>query len=321
MKHHLPPLDSLKAFESAARHLSFSVAADELCISKGAISYQIRKLEEQVECALFKRTVRQVYLTDAGQALLQTTKSMFQELEGTLHRLHGESGQTSVSIAATTYVAARWLSPRISAFNELHPDIAVSLLHSVNSADFKLSDVDMAIQWGPCPGVLETGIPETGKPEAGKPGTAKDKRNVLEEIPMPLFPVVAPALLQKHAMDTCNNIATTSILEGPLSKVPLLCEDRQLDLWNEWFVAALPESHQSLPNPRRVISDANVRVQAAIDGQGFILADELMVSELNSGLLIQPFSQSLEGYGYSLKASSSRILSNNAKILNGWFCK
>jgi len=98
MKHHLPPLDALKAFESAARHLSFTLAAEELCISKGAISYQIRKLEEVLQCSLFKRSVRQVYLTDAGQRLLHTTRKLFDELDDTLQRLHGENAQAGVSV-------------------------------------------------------------------------------------------------------------------------------------------------------------------------------------------------------------------------------
>ena len=72
MKHHLPSLDALKVFESAARQLSFSLAARELCITKGAVSYQIRKLEEDLDCALFRRSVRQVFLTHSGQQLLQT---------------------------------------------------------------------------------------------------------------------------------------------------------------------------------------------------------------------------------------------------------
>jgi len=79
MKHPLPSLDALKVFESAARQLSFSEAARELCITKGAVSYQIRRLEEALDCALFQRTVRQVYLTRAGQQLLQTTQRNFSE--------------------------------------------------------------------------------------------------------------------------------------------------------------------------------------------------------------------------------------------------
>jgi len=301
MKHHLPPLDSLKAFEAAARHLSFSLAADELCISKGAMSYQIRKLEEQVKCSLFKRSVRQVYLTDAGQALLQTTKHMFDELDQTLQGLHGESRQTGVSIATTTYVAARWLSPRISEFNECHPDIAVQLLHSINSAEFKLADVDMAIQWGP--------------------GNEKSDRNQLYQIPMELFPVITPKLMQKLGLSSTESLDAHAILQSPLNSVPLLCEERHLDLWDEWTAMALPSLKTELPNPKRVITDANVRVQAAIDGQGFILADRLMKNEIENGLLIQPFKECLDGYGYSVKSSSTRIFSNHANILKNWFSK
>lgn len=299
MKHALPPLDSLKAFESAARHLSFSMAADELCISKGAMSYQIRKLEEQVQCALFKRSVRQVYLTDAGQALLQTTKTMFQELDETLSRLHGESHQAGASIASTTYVAARWLSPRISTFNDCHPNIPIKLLHSINAEDYKLADVDVAIQWGPC--------------------NRKPDRSQLHEMPMPLFPALAPAIMSKYAIETTNQIDISAILKGPLSNVPLLCEERNQDLWNEWIASACPMADSKLTNPRRTISDANVRVQAAIDGQGIILADGLMDNEINNGLLIQPFAECLHGYGYAIKSSTSRMLSTNSKVLKAWF--
>lgn len=301
MKHHLPPLDSLKAFEAAARHLSFSMAAKELCISKGAMSYQIRKLEEHVQCALFKRTVRQVYLTDAGQELLLTAKHMFEELDRTLQSLYGESRQTGVSIATTTYVAARWLSPRISEFNECNPDIAIKLLHSTNSTDYKLNDIDMAIEWGPC--------------------NEKLARNQLHQIPMDLFPVTTPRLLEKLGISIAAPLDVGSILESPLSTVPLLCEERHLDFWDEWTAIALPNRETKLPNPRRIIADANVRVQAAIDGQGFILADSLMNNEIDNGLLVQPFNECLQGYGYSLKSSSTRIFSSQAKILKNWFSK
>ena len=87
MKHHLPSLDALKAFESAARHLSFSLAAQELCITKGAVSYQVRKLGESLDCALFRRAVRQVYLTDAGQQLLQTSQKIFDALTRTFEQI------------------------------------------------------------------------------------------------------------------------------------------------------------------------------------------------------------------------------------------
>jgi DNA-binding transcriptional LysR family regulator len=137
MKHALPSLDSLKAFESAARQLSFSLAAEELCISKGAISYQIRKLEESVDCALFKRSVRQVYLTDAGQKLFHTTRRLFDDLKQTFDQLAPTDADHDVIIAATTYVALRWLSSRIARFNERHPNVSIVLQHSVHEKGFK----------------------------------------------------------------------------------------------------------------------------------------------------------------------------------------
>jgi DNA-binding transcriptional LysR family regulator len=298
MKHILPPLDSLKAFESAARHLSFSLAADELCITKGAVSYQIRKLEEQLQCRLFKRAVRQVYLTDAGQTLHHTTQRLFQELSDTLSQLTGENQQAGVSIAATTYVAARWLSSRIGQFNERYPDIAIYLHHSVNSADFKLGEVDLAIRWGPC----------------------KDRvdRNRFGEIPMAMFPAASPLMLERYGVNTAKLFTATQLLEAPFNQMTLLCEDRPQDTWQEWFDASAPESVR-LENPRRVISDANVRVQAAVDGQGLILSDELMRNELNNGLLATPFLEVLEGYGYALMCSPTQILGGNAQLVKEWF--
>lgn len=301
MKHPLPPLDGLKAFESAARQLSFSLAADELCITKGAISYQIRKLEQHLQCALFKRSIRQVYLTDAGQILLQTTQTLFGDLGETLERLQGERRHSGVTVAATTYVAARWLSRHISAFNEQHSDITVLLQHSVNSADFKLTEVDLAIRWGPC--------------------KATPQRNSMGEIPMPLYPVVSPALLQRQNINITTQIPAMNIVEDPFARLPLLCEDRQQDLWQEWIDSSCQDHNTPLPpltNPRRVISDANVRVQAAIDGQGLILADELMINEINNGLLMSPFTDKLHGYGYALLCSASRIISDDAMALKNW---
>lgn len=293
MKHHLPRLDGLKVFEAAARHLSFSLASDELCMTKSAVSYQIRKLEEQIQCPLFNRSIRQVYLTEAGQQLFKTTQHLFKELEGTLLRLQDDNQQAAISIGATTYVAARWLSPRIARFSEQHPDVAIQLRHSVNAADFKLKDVDLAIRWCRC-----------------------DKRkdpNRLREIPMPLFPVGSPALLKRMGMTT-SMPATGQIRQAPLNQLPLLTEHRTQDLWQEWFSCA----GFHLANPQRLISDANVRVQAAIDGQGLILADALMQAELDGQLLIPPFQQQLNGYGYALMQTPGRIINQKTQALTDW---
>lgn len=299
MKHSLPSLDSLKVFESAARHLSFSIAANELCVTKGAVSYQIRKLEDELQSSLFKRSVRQVYLTDTGQALYLTTKKIFEELEYSLSRIQEVKQEVSVSIASTTYVAARWLSQRISRFNDQYPSINILLQHSVNSIDFKLDDVDLAILWGPCNERLDG--------------------NCFAEIPMSLFPVISPKLLTNNTLIQVAEINLDTMIEAPLCNIPLLCEYGKQDLWQEWYNENNTGSTPiKLSNPRRVISDANVRVQAAVDGQGLILADDLMLNELNNGLLVAPFKEKLAGYGYAFYSSPKRIYSDNALKLKHW---
>ena len=290
MKHALPGLDALKVFESAARQLSFSEAARELCITKGAVSYQIRRLEETLDCALFQRSVRQVYLTPAGQQLLQTTQRCFAEFTATLQQIKPGDKAHDVMIGATTYVALRWLSPRIAGFNQSNPDTSVLLQHAVNSESFRIQDVDFAIRW--C------------RMEGRRP----------LELAMPLFPVCSPRLLASIDY-TPGSLAAADMTEAPLNSIPLLCEeDRVLDLWQAWY----GRQAQPMSNPRRIIADANVRTQAAVDGQGWTLADALMQRELDAGDLVAPFAQQLDGYGYALVSSPARYVNRKARQLRDW---
>ena len=295
MKHPLPPLDALKVFESAARQLSFSQAARELCITKGAVSYQIRRLEESLDCALFRRSVRQVYLTNAGQQLLQTTQRLFAQLTSTLHTIMPGDSAHDVLIGATTYVALRWLSPRIAGFSERNPEISILLQHSVNAEDFNAEEVDFAIRWCQLDG-------------------KKNRQSVLD-LPMPLFPVCSPRLLERHT-DSPSNVKheVTELSGSPFGSTPLLCEDRSLDLWQAWY----GQQDRPLVNARRIIADANVRTQAAIDGQGWTMADGLMQRELAVGDLVAPFHHQLEGYGYAIQTSTGRYVSQNALELRQW---
>ena len=292
MKHPLPPLDRLKVFESAARHLSFSTAADELCLSKGAVSYQIRKLEEHIGCQLFRREVRQVLLTDAGQLLQQRTRRCFDDLTDTLTALDRRQ-HTELVIAATTYVAARWLSRRLAQFTAAYPDIALRFHHNVDSPSFSLRDCDLAVTWGPC---------QSGD-NAGESGIDLRSGNLvsetLRELPMPLIAVASPALLARAGWSDTSKLTVADLQRSPWRDTVLLSEERPEDLWPIW-------AGHDLSQTRRVIGDANVRVQAAIDGHGWILADDLMLPELQSGQLVSPFNHSLVGYGYRLQQSPTR---------------
>ena len=295
MKHHLPSLDALKVFESAARQLSFTLAAQELCITKGAVSYQIKKLEESLDCALFKRSIRQVFLTNAGQQLLLTTQQLFAGLTQTLGQIKSVDSNYDVHVGVSTYVAMRWLSPRIARFSEQYPDVSVVLRHSVNSEDFNLRDVDIAIRWGICDG--------------------KTEHSRLLEMPMPLYPVCSPGLLQRFDIQCqSGNIDRQKMNEAPFNSVPLLCEDRKMDLWQAWY----ENEGEPMSNPRRIVADANVRTQAAIDGQGWTMADALMQPEIDRGELVAPFRHCLEGYGYALLVAPGQHINKKVKNLSEW---
>ncbi len=283
MKHSLPPLDSLKVFESAARLLSFTKASKELCITKGAVSYQIKQLEQQVGVALFRRSTRQIFLTNAGQTLSQTVRDVFDQMGATIQRIHA-SKLHDVTIAATTYVAARWLSPRVAKFLEQHPDISVRFEHRVNDSDFQLEQADLTLIWGDCQQPLG--------------------QNTIARLPMQLFPVANPEQAKRLKTDP-----------GWRHEITLLTENRSQDLWLEWF------GQTTLANPRHIIEDANVRVQAAINGQGMMLADQMMHNELDNGQLIPPFENGLTDYGYLLKKSFSNDVNPAVSKMLEWLIR
>ena len=132
---------------------------------------------------------------------------------------------------------------------------------------------------------------------------------------MSLFPVCSPDLLERHGfIAEKQKLSRSDLSSTSLNSIPLLCEDRALDLWQSWY----DEQSQVLDNPRRTIADANVRTQAAVDGQGWTMADNLMQIELESGALVAPFRHQLQGYGYAIESSPGRFLSQNANDLRQW---
>jgi len=130
---------------------------------------------------------------------------------------------------------------------------------------------------------------------------------------MPLFPVCSPRLLEFAGCGDAG-LRVTDISQAELASTAMLCEDRSLDLWQAWY----GKQPQPLVNPRRVIADANVRTQAAIDGQGWTMADALMQRELDAGDLVAPFTHQLDGFGYAIQTSQSRYVSRKAQELRSW---
>ena len=144
----LPPLNALRTFEAAARHLSFTKAADELFVTQAAVSHQIRTLEEHLGTALFRRMNRSLMLTDEGQALLPAVREAFDLLSAGVRRVQDLCCGGVLTISTTPSIAASWLAGRIARFQALHPEVELQLSATARLVDFAREDVDCGIRHG-----------------------------------------------------------------------------------------------------------------------------------------------------------------------------
>ena len=144
----LPPLNAIRAFEAAARHLSITLAADELSVTPGAISRQIRQLEDLLGLALFKRGHRQISLTRPGSDYYRAVSKAIEIVREATQRLNRRAQRKQLKGRAYTTFAMRWLIPRLSGFHAAHPEIEVLLTASLEDVDFKKEDIDGAIRLG-----------------------------------------------------------------------------------------------------------------------------------------------------------------------------
>ena len=144
----LPPLNALRAFETAARHMNFSRAAEELSVTPGAVSQQIQNLEDYVGAALFKRTPKGLLLTDAAQMALPALREAFDRLAEAASMLTAAVDGRRVTVSAAPSFAAKWLVPRLGDFEARHPEVDVWLSAGMELVDFANGEVDVAIRYG-----------------------------------------------------------------------------------------------------------------------------------------------------------------------------
>ena len=144
----LPPLNALRAFEAAARHLNFSRAADELSVTPGAVSQQIQNLEEYVGAALFKRTPKGLLLTDAAQTALPALREAFDRLAEAASLLTAAVDGRRLTVSVAPSFAAKWLVPRLGLFEAAHPQVDVWLSADMEVVDFASGEIDLAIRYG-----------------------------------------------------------------------------------------------------------------------------------------------------------------------------
>ena len=277
--------DSLRVFAIVARHRSFSAAADVLNRTKGAVSYQIKQLEEALGFSLFERQPRGITLTSEGMELLGVAQSAFETVEQKISTLQRQENQ-ALTIGMSTYFASRWLSSRLMQFMSSHPDIRLRVQPMVDLLDLKGEGIDLAIRWG-----------------------RGEWRDMLIEpfLPCPAWPT--------------GNAAAAALVaelgaEAAFRRLTLLRDRRDSNAWSEWFDAAsLTYEGES---DTLIIPDPNVRVQAVIDGQGVALNDALLQPEIDAGQLFRLSETALDDYGYYLAYPPEALENRNVLDFIAW---
>jgi LysR family glycine cleavage system transcriptional activator len=261
MTRRLPSLNALRAFEVAARHLSFTRAAEELHVTAAAISQQIRTLESQLNTRLFVRENNALSLTPVGESYLPGVRESFDRLMiATDEVVSGRVGTLRVAVPQT--FGAKWLVPRLYRFCKLHPDIHVQVM-ATSVADFSSGDVDVAIDCG-----------------RGKFAGMHVERFITDEV----SPVCSPALLEgPHPLQSVDDLIHHTLLHDKSAAHDPSCPD-----WGRWLVAAGATHIESSRGP--TFSPAIMVLQAAIDGHGVALGKSVLVEyDIAAGRLVRPF--------------------------------
>ena len=256
----LPSLNGLRAFEAAARHLSFTVAASELHVTQTAISHQIRRLEQELGIRLFVRQNRALALTPEARDYLPGVRAAFNDLRLATDRLLRKDDDHVLTISTLASLAAKWLLPRLSSFQEAHPGIDVRITTSTALVDFRAGDVDAAIRYG----------------RGHWPGLRADWLMADQ-----LFPVCSPALLTGNRPLRCPEDLRDHVL--------LHTSNIYTDDWRLWLTAAgLPANLST--HPGITFDLILMTVQAAIDGIGVAMGRTSYVeADVAKGRLVVPF--------------------------------
>lgn len=267
MPRRLPPLNALRAFEAAARHLSFTKAAAELHVTPAAIGQQVRLLEEHVGRPLFRRLHRALILTEAGQASLPGLRESFDRIAETFERLDrvGNEGVLTVSVAPS--FAAKWLVPRLDRFQSLCPEIDVHISASMDVVDFVRDEVDGAIRYG-----------------RGRYDGLFVERVLGETV----VPVCSPQLLaSEHPIKAPGDLRHHTLLHDGSPDNDPSCPD-----WRMWLRASGVMDVDASRGLR--FNQSSLVIEAAVSGRGVALAKRTLASaDLKEGRLVCPFERTL----------------------------
>ena len=267
MNRRLPPLNALRAFEAAARHLSISKAAAELSVTPAAVSHHVKALEEVLGIQLFHRLNRALMLTDAGQLFVPGLRDGFERLTQAVETVAAQREGGALTVSTGPSFAAKWLVPRLDRFRAAHPDTDLRIDATDRAVDFARENADIAIRYG-----------------AGDyPGLRAER--LFTDV---AFPVCSPGLCEgppplRTPADLCRHT---------LLHVDWATQPDTAPSWHMWLLAAGVTDIDASRGPR--FSDDSMAVQAAIQGQGVALTSAVLVADdLAASRLCRPFDLSL----------------------------
>ena len=276
------PLNAMRAFESAARHLSFTRAGRELHVTQNAVSAQVKNLEARLGVTLFRRLPRGLALTDEGQALLPLLSESFERMQAVLEQFEGGLHRQVLTVAAVGTFAVGWLLPRLAAFERDHPAIDLRLLTNNNRVDLAAEGLDYAIRFGD--GAWH----------------ATDALPLLE----PLFTPLCTAATARR-LRSASDLARETLLRS-----------YRADEWTRWFAAARAKP----PLLRGAIFDSSITMaEAAAQGAGVALLPAALFGDaLRNERLVQPLPDGVTLGRYWLTRLKSRPLSASMRVFADW---
>lgn len=278
------PLNALRAFEASARHLSFTRAAVELCVTQAAVSHQVKSLESQLGVTLFKRLPRGLMLTREGETLLPVLRECFDRIAETLECFEGGHFREVLTVGAVGTFAVGWLLPRLADFQEKHPFMDLRLSTNNNRVDIAAEGLDYAVRFG-----------------AGAWHGIEAIR--LFEAPLSVLCVPEIARQLKDPVDLLRQT---------------LLRSYRTDEWPEWFQAAGLSTVAA--SPRSIVFDSSLAMmEAALQGSGVALAPPLMFSrQLAAGAIQQPFPIHITTGSYWLTRLQSRAETTAMAAFKNW---
>lgn len=289
----LPPLNPLRTFAVAAKHLSFTRAAEELFVTAAAVSHQIKTLEESLGVELFYRQANTLMLTEAGKAYLPSIEQAFQQLAEATRQLHSRGKPKTLKVNVPPTFVVKWLIPRMQRFLNEHPEIDLKVSTSAKPVDFARDDHDVDIRYGR--GVY--------------PGMHSELC-----LPVEVFPVCSPALLQgEHPLRKPADLKYHTLLHDSSTY-----DDGSNPDWAAWLRRADVMDVDAARGPS--FWPSHIVINAAIDGLGVALAKNAWVeADVAAGRLVRPFDLSLPvEFSYFVVYPEARIADPLIAAFTGW---